>query len=91
MYKILDLKRVFSTFQETVWSLLKRSPMCLYIYQRYIYIYIKYIYLYYIKDTNRNMEKGRCTADTDSKVSRFERWPFVREKQKINKKPSEFI
>ena len=23
MYKILDLKRVFSTFQETVWSLLK--------------------------------------------------------------------
>ena len=22
MYKILDLKRVFSTFQETVWSLL---------------------------------------------------------------------
>ena len=23
MHKILDLKRVFSTFQETVWSLLK--------------------------------------------------------------------
>ena len=23
MYKILDLKRLFSTFQETVWSLLK--------------------------------------------------------------------
>ena len=25
MNKILDLKRVFSTFQETVWSLLKRG------------------------------------------------------------------
>ena len=25
MYKILDLKRVFSTFQETVWSLLKSN------------------------------------------------------------------
>ena len=30
MYKILDLKRVFSTFQETVWSLLKELVCGLY-------------------------------------------------------------
>ena len=27
MYKILDLKRVFSSFQETVWSLLNWTPL----------------------------------------------------------------
>ena len=26
-----------------------------------------------------DIEKGWCIADTDSKVQRFERWPFVRE------------
>ena len=28
-------------------------------------------------------EKGWCAADTDSKVQRFERWPFVREKHEL--------
>ena len=31
MYKILDLKRVFSTFEETVWSLLKRCDIICYL------------------------------------------------------------
>ena len=40
MYKILDLKRVFSTFQETVWSLLKELVCGLYILLNWMWIVI---------------------------------------------------
>ena len=54
------------------------------------YIYI-YIYIYHINvyinvvccvgrvEIQIEILKGWCTADMDSKVKRFERWPLVRE------------
>ena len=54
------------------------------------YVIIKRCIVSYSNKTNVCIY-GRRTANTDSIVSRFEYRPFVREKQKIDKEPSEFI
>ena len=51
-----------------------------------LYEQINVVYCVSEVEIQIEISKGWCTADTDSKVSRFERWPIVREKQKINLK-----